>query len=290
MNDDIIKLFNKFKFKFMKCYPCYMTNYFYKKQHGGAKLPNIIEISYEKSHYKFIKESSDDGEDMYMLYDDRNMYACIMILIDVKQKGAVIENINGDYQGCPNGSKILKIAIEFIKQNKNILNVDKIILTDTASKNCYGKKIVFGDMYTLLYGITWYTKHGFRPYDSTIQRTDMERVKIINNNKLIMTDTKISDIKNLRKYLDEFYNSLPDKPIIYKNRSDIEQSSKKTFNYKKLKNYIKERPNSKLFGFIQTLLKIYNIDSCSFFNSYYKKIMSDIKLTSLRGYTFFMRI
>jgi hypothetical protein len=225
-----------------------------------------------------------------MLYDDRNMYACIMILIDVKQKGAVIENINGDYQGCPNGSKILKIAIEFIKHNKNILNVDKIILTDTASKNCYGKKIVFGDMYTLLYGITWYTKHGFRPYDSTIQRTDMERVKIINNNKLIMADTKISDIKNLRKYLDEFYNSLPDKPIIYKNRSDIVQSSKKTFNYKKLKNYIKERPNSKLFGFIQTLLKIYNIDSCSFFYSSYKKIMSDIKLTSLRGYTFFMRI
>ena len=196
---------------------------------------------------------------------------CIMIIIDSEEKIAILENLSGDYRDCPKGgSNLLEIAIKFLKENKKKFNINKITLTDNSTKACFGKSIIFADMYTLLYGTTWYMKHGFLPYDSLFNKLNKKHLEKANNNKKIMENAKISDIPELINYIKKYGSDT----------YDIDEFDKK----------IKGIQNYKITTFIRWLLKKYNEDSCTLFYNIYKKIMQDLGLISMHGKSFFMEI
>jgi len=87
------------------------------------------------------------------------------------------------------GTKLLDIAISFIKSIKNKYYIDRIILKDNAYKTCFnqgktrGSKLKLSILNILLHGHTWYGRHGFKPLPEKNESYDMIQKK---NTKIIL--------------------------------------------------------------------------------------------------------
>lgn len=239
------------------------------KQSGGG-FPEKIKITSNGVEYKFVHEHHGDA-DLYMLYTKPDKLHCIMILIDSKEKNAIIEGLSGDYPHCPNGSNLLKISIKFLKEQKNNFGIKRIILRDNSMKACFGKNIIFSDMYTLLYGTTWYMAYGFLPYDQNTKSYDRNLIKIAKKNKYIIDTTNVSDVKNFKKYINK-----------YAEQGDFDKIK---FNKK-----IDELKDEKLSHFLKLLLKKYNKNTCMLFCNIYQQIMFDLGIQSLHARSFYMKL
>jgi hypothetical protein len=261
---DIFQRFRKNTFKMCHEYPQYWDMVLDRKQKGGG-LPKKIQITSGNEAYSFVYER-DDTIDFYMMYDSKNTDKCIMILIDSELKIAIVESLNGDKQNCPNGSKLLKASIKFLKNNKDKLGVNKVVLKDNSLKHCFGKTINFGDMYMLLNGVTWYMSYGFLPYDANKDTKNKLLIKTAYNNKNIIDKILVKDVVNLKKYITKY--------------------AFKGFNIKK----IDEMKNDKLTAYLKWILKSYDEDSCTLFYNIYDKIMFDLGIHSLHGKPFYMNL
>lgn len=251
---EIIKNHQKYKEKFTQI---------------GGVFPEKKYVSYDDNKYVLIYEQ-DDKFHLYMLYDDSKKNKCITIIIDQDEKNAIIENLSGDFRDCPKGSKLLQIAIKFLKENKKEFNIKTITLTDMATKACFGKSIIFADMFTLLYGQTWYMKHGFLPHDTFNNILNEKQLEKAKKNKEIMEKAKISDIPQLTNYIKKYGSD--------------------DFDAGKLVEKIKKIPNCRVTSFLKWLLKSYNTHSCTLFYNIYQKIMRDLDVKTLYGTSFFMKI
>jgi len=115
--------FNKAKLTFVKMYPQY-TELLYLNKHAsqhGRFFPKNITVVDNNKKYNFVYEH-DDTTNLYMLYDKNDNLGCLMILID--KSNAVIQNLNGDYEGCLCGSQLLKLSLKFLKENKSTLKIN----------------------------------------------------------------------------------------------------------------------------------------------------------------------
>ena len=166
-------IFNKNKLEATRNHQKYRKKFI---QSGGV-LPEKIKISYDDKEYVFMHEQ-DENLHIYMLYGGNKKNRCVTIIVDPDEKKAIIENLSGDFRDCDKGTNLLQIAIKFIKENKKKFNVNRITLTDRATKACCGGSIIFADMYTLLYGQTWYMKNGFFPYDSLFDKLNKKNLAI----------------------------------------------------------------------------------------------------------------
>lgn len=272
MNND----FNKNKQPFVKFYKA--KKYFLIKysrycsdkinQSGGA-YPKKVKIVVKNKTYKFVYQRGDnDNKHLYMLYDDKDNERCVMIFIDEQEENAVIENINGDYQACPNGSKLLESTIKFLKEYASDLKIKRIVLADNSMKKCFGKSIKFSDMYSLLYGITWYASRGFLPYDQDKRSIDKDLLKIHNRNKDIIGSTYVKDVINLEKYLVKYGK----------------------INSNSAKNIINKFKDKTIYKFFHNILKNYDELTCTLFYNIYQKVMYDLNIQSMYGRTFFMEV
>ncbi len=294
----IFDKFNRVKYLFCSEHPEYFENIFLFKQRGGGNLPKEIEVVCDGKKYNFVYEKDIDVE-LYMLYDAKDDERCVMINIDSKRKIAVIENLSGDRPACPNGSKLLKATITFLKRNKEKLKINKIVLKDNSLKSCFGKTINFGDMYMLMNGTTWYMQnyfskknnfharfllsesedsdnkrtymsYGFLPYKQTTDEKDKDLIKIAFRNKDIIDNVLVKNVKNLKKYITKY--------------------APKSFKLDKMIEKIDAMADKKLSLYLKWLLKTYDKDTCTLFHDIYKKIMYDLNIQSLHLHSFYMNL
>ena len=219
------------------------------KQHGGEIRK--VSIIFRGIKYNFIYEKD---EDLYSMFDKNDDSRCIMMSIDKDSKTASIENINGDYEGCPNGSLLLDASIKFLEVNKKEFGIDKITLSDISLKSCHGFRLKFCDMYMLTHGKTWYFAHGLVPVDKKKYKELLDTEQIIKN-------TPIYKITNLKKYIDIYGKEIPD---------DF---------YDKIQ-MIKNKSVMILFN---KILSKYEKKWCKFYFNIYEKIMKDLNIKSFYG-------
>lgn len=266
----MIKRFYKAKKSFMILNPEFSSILFPKKHMIGGIFPKKITIVSQNIKYNFVYKKYEDT-DVYMMYDKQDNHHCVMILIDTKEENAVIQGLSGDNPHCPNGSKLLRASIKFLGANKDEFEIKRIVLKDNSMKACFGKNIKFGDMYTLLYGTTWYMSYGFLPYNQDTGSYDKNLVKKADKNKKIMDNTLVSDVKNLKKYIDKY-------------------APKSGFNADKLNEKIDALKNTKLSDFLKWLLRKYNEDTCTLFYNIYEKIIEDLGIYSLHERSFYKNL
>lgn len=179
------------------------------QQYGGNKKDKI-KYKFDNKEFIIYKKKVEGGYDfaIHRKDNDENQ-TCLHIMINTKYKLAYIQNISY-YQDClqvglnnsGGGSMLLKMAIQFLKDNKEEYKVRRIQLTDNSYFNCKSiKKTMFLPIIsTLTYGTTWYGKYGFRPYDSKNNCEHEEWARKFDRNKEIVTGTKVKNT-NLFKYI-----------------------------------------------------------------------------------------
>lgn len=218
----------------------------------GGDPDNLI-ISYKNIEYKFEKSMIDDNH--YVLYSTDEL-ECVSILIDKENKLAEIHGIS-NYDTCTLisvsnqsiGSLLLKITIKMLKKYKEILEINKITLTDNTIKKCKYKDINLSMMLTLINGDTWYGKYGFIPSNKKL-------ISFYENNKKIINNIKLKDI-DLIKYLK--LGKL-DKSIIIKT-----------------KEFISSHQELLLKDYLTKFLKEYD-KTCTYFYNFYEELFYDLQL------------
>lgn len=159
-------------------------------RHCSSIGGRTIQKDYNNEQYSF-----EEFETNFRALRSTDGYDCIMIGIDPENNVFQICNINADTVMCgitiqtKQGSHLLNIALKFLNEHKNTINIKKIRLKDTAAISCPGssRSIRLSDFLTLLTGDTWYGRYGFRPVDKR-QREDYTY------NRHIMNTTQIHDI------------------------------------------------------------------------------------------------
>ena len=253
---------NYYNRKFNVMYNRIITNY----QKGGG-----YNVMYMNSNIKFNKIIDEDRLIIYLstINKDDN---CIMIIIDKDSKTAYIEGItNNKYNNCfttpelNNGKVIMEITIKMLKKYQNKLNINNIMLKDNSFIQCSDKvKIWLANLSFLQYNDTFYGRFGFRPLDDDINTKYFENQEILKKSIV-----KSIDIENIiKKYKNNLNDLLKDKII---------------------KNYNKYNDCNIVDWFNKFSPKYMNSD-CIFFNHILDSIYKDLRLNSLKGETFVLKL
>ena len=180
-----------------------------ESQTGGG--PKRITYSLNGNDFILFERMDEYGVDIsvHRKNDIDDPQLCLHIQIDTDMHLAYINNISY-YHDCvktglqhPGGGRILlKMAIQYLSDNKSKYNLSRIQLKDNSLYPCNvaKKNIKLPLMHTLIFGDTWYGKYGFRPYDPDLSEPDNVLLEFYNENKSIIQKTKISDT-NLFGYL-----------------------------------------------------------------------------------------
>lgn len=224
--------------------------------------------------------SKDSGGTTISLHNenDEEKDTCLMMTVSTDLGGDAEINILNNEGNCISdnglfklsGTHILTIAIDFIKSIKSKYNVKRITLSDHATKLCGNQKLKLSILCTLLYGHTWYGKHGFRP--TSKQEDKINILDVYNKNTKIARFTKVPAIKTLRKYIDDFYHH------------------KKMFGTEEHNNMIKiynMHVLSYIGGYIKYLL---NNEHCEFVKYIYEKIFHDIGCVDTTDRLFYLDV
>ena len=236
-------------------------------QNGGT-FPKKINVSIGDKEF-ILEQGIEKG--MFILLNKTGDQDCLTIVIDPKAKLAIIQEISGRSETCPSCSELLELAIKCIKENKNILGVNKIVLKDNSLKSCSGVRVNFSDMYMLMYGKTWYMTHGFYPYKESINDIDYKLKQIAIDNFNILKHATIDKLPNLLTWIKKYGRNFT----------------------KKLMKLIETEPKMKVYNFIAYVLKpnsTYDKDRCYFFSEIYEDIMRELGIISLHAKTFAMDI
>ncbi len=260
------------------------------------KHNNIVGGKTTKLEYKgfvfYCKQKKDNSYDISIRRNDneieRNIDHCLHIIIDKhikdynKDKLAYIENISY-YNDCiktglkhpGGGSVLLKLALKFLKKNKDKFDINRIYLVDNSNFYCKGlsKNINLPILSTLIYGHTWYGKYGFRPYDSANNKPNEILLKKYNNNKKII---KTEIIK---------YTTLPIHllKMIETNETDKEKI-KKTF-----KTFYNEYSKLHVYEYFEIFINTFD-SNCKLLSTFYEEFADDIGLYDFHGKSFYLDI
>ena len=238
-----------------------------KQLNGGGK---DLTIEYNNESFIFTKLDDEYTTIISYILQAKNKEAeCVVISIDKELKIASIDNISTDDLQCTNqqityvGTFLVELTIKLLKKYKDKFNITKILLSDHSSLYCnqIRKSISLADLYTLKYGITFYGKFGFVPFDT---ESNKKLNKKFNKNKEIIKNLKVKDSK-LLYYLEKFQD-------------------KKKYNINKIINYVKENENNLLSEIIIVLTNfsmIYEI-----LNYIMPKIFNSNGLTSFNNISF----
>ena len=227
---------------------------------GKTNKPKELKVIYEKHEYTFEQSL----ENNYILYtNDKEENDCIFVIIDNNM--AEIHGI-GNYKNCLNkinqniGSHLLKLTIKMFKENKKLLGINIITLTDNSEKRCANTNIKLPIMKILLTGDTWFGAYGFKP------------VKYNNNKKLIFDDNTYKLYKENKKI---FLNLL-----ISNNKLNLIDYINKTKNDVLInitKKVIETKPNMLLKDFLMTILKDFD-KGCIAFSKFYLQLYKNLSV------------
>jgi len=260
----------------------YNYDYFYKNanlnyreiiQTGG----NSITMKYKDDIFNF--DVNKDNTFFYLRtlsgHND-----CITLGVDKINKTVNINNINGDsvepcFQTVTNkkGTFLLEIAIKFAKKlkNENIIDVNRITLTDHSIKHCIDtktKKVIFSDLRQIISGDTFYGKHRFIPIDE-------ENKENYKKNKKKLSKLFLKDVK-LEEYINEY-------------NSDGKKMTQKSF--ETMISFVKKNQHMKISQYFDILSDVDSFESnCDLINYLIKRIYRKFKLESMFDVTYEMKL
>lgn len=199
---------------------------------------------------------------------------CIIIFIDPRTDFAYLNTVSyfmlcakeGLIKG---GGKILiQFAITYLRLNKKKYKINKIVLKDHSHKICENHEALeLSLFYFLLYGNTWFGNFGFRPYDTIANKPDITRNKDYIRCQKLMTEIKVSDVPQLKKYIIDGFNKL---------------KTKKDDNLISLLD-----TDMLLYEYLQIFAKKYDY-TCGIFQYFYKQLADDIGLTRFYDMSFYL--
>jgi len=266
---------------------------------GGVEKNNLFikdVIYYDK--YKFYFHISKETENtiLIVISNNTNKFECATIRIDLKDKFSELIGIYGN-ETCAEprlpvfgkGKILLKCILDLLKNKlkrllgKYYVKINYIELSDNSKKHCTNTNKFFtmfmSDFYTLIEGVPWYYKFGFRHIDQ-IANIDIEK------NKQIMDNIKVSDI-NSKDIIKNSIKNFKNKINIAKNIS-LEPNIKDIENYNFIKNYkkqlyvyLKERKNDLIKSVIKNLSQ--NLDGCKLIYCIHEELMKEIGLVSIKS-------
>jgi len=222
---------------------------------GGGEDLTII---YKNNEYTYTQLND---EYYYILYS-YDEFDCVSVIIDKENKVGEIHGI-GNFKSClidsntNVGSTLLKITIKMLKKYKDLLGINKIVLTDNSVKKCEANSedIKLSHMLILLTGDTWYGKYGFRPINVNTYKYNEILNENYNNNKLIINKITIKEV-NIMKYI----KMTKDKNVI-----------------NAVKKILEKNENMLLKDFLQKFLKEYDV-TCQYFSLFYERLYNDLQL------------
>lgn len=215
---------------------------------------------------------------LYQNDDENKLPECLFIIVDKKERIAILENItyndqcfNNDDKKVfnPSGGLLLSIAINFINKLHTHYKFKHIQLLDDSEKYCNGNTINLSLMYTLMCGHTWYGKRGFIPKVKNKYEVDEHLLKRYNANTKIMQTVKVKHVINLKKYLIDSYNKVKPKKV---------KLDEILLMYERNKNNL-------LSKFISEYLQDFQ-KMCDMFSLFYEDLSDDIGLYDFNGKPF----
>lgn len=248
-----------------------VARYIFRENHDIDYFMNfkIVQSGGKLIKFKFNKRKDADRY-IFSLHhnNDENKDVCLIIFI--ADKIGYIENISYhknciDGLDCKGGgSTLLKIAIGFLKQNKDKYNIDKIQLKDNAYKYCKESrtKIRLSLLSTLTRGDTWYGIYGFIPKDNIGSKRYF-------NNKKIISSVRVSDT-NVEKYIREALHKLKIEDYIE--------------NIDGMFEHYNDRP---LSTFLNQFLHDFQ-EICFIFDEFYINLSQDLKIFDFYGSSFYL--
>lgn len=252
-----------------------LKNNLIQKGAGKVKLKYI-----NFDDYEFVFEETEDrGLIFVKLYSHDDTRECIIIIIDPQINLSSIQGISS-YPECVKdnltqngiGSLLLRASLEFLKQNKKIYNINRVILNDNSYKSCIGSdNIRLSNMYFLLYGNTWYGKYGFKPFDSLNDKPDYEAINEYKRSQKIINEMKVNDVPYLRNLIIESYNDIKPKNLHIENILFVLDKMK----------------NKSLSKFLKVFLVHYD-KTCRLFSKFYIKLYNKLNLYDFYKRTFYL--
>jgi hypothetical protein len=256
-------------------------------QYGGDKKYSIL---FEGYNFVVIQIDESDRRTYYVRDDAENN--CIVMAVPSpntnKYKLANINNISyfstcaktnsssvkSGLQYPGGGSNLLKFAIYFLTKNKDKLGINKITLMDNSRKNCKNGNIIdMSLIHILLFGKTWYSKYGFRPYSADDNTEDSVFAKKLDKYDSKIKRKLVKDIPNLKQYITDAFDLINSKNI----------------STKMIIHLIDIMQDKKLNYFLQVLLSDYDLN-CELFYHIYKKIANDLHIEKTYGSTYYLNI
>lgn len=251
----------------------YILNNSYIIQHGSGHAYYNYNM---KIKFYVTKDSSGTTISLHN-ENDEEKHICLMINVSKELGGNAEINSISNEGNCVsdngifklNGTQLLNIAIDFIKQIKDKYDVKRIVLKDNSRKLCGKHNLWLPILHTLLYGNTWYGKYGFRPVSNKSDKVNI--MDIYNNNKKIYRTAKVKDIKNLKKYIDEYFKIKVDKE-----------------EYVKIMDIYNRYETVHVFDFMRTLL---DFKHCEFISYIYEKVFDDLGyINTTKDHLFYLDI
>lgn len=194
-------------------------NSYIKRKYISDKS-NIVQYGSGEAYYNYKMKikfyyTEDNYGTMFSLHNENieENHECIAITVSKELDGDAELNSISNEGKCMsdkglfqlNGTQMLTIAIEFIKDIKNKYNIKRIVLGDRSRKLCGTVNLSMPILHTLMHGNTWYGKYGFRPMS---RENDVVNIMdTYSKNKQIYRRAKVKDINNLKRYIYEYFKS-----------------------------------------------------------------------------------
>lgn len=240
-----------------------------KIQRGGGKLYDTKYTDFDGTKYIFSVdiEGIDNGYHISVLNTTKD--DCVTVIADSSRKEAIIHNMSY-YNNCAkdgtahpsSGSVLLRFIIRYLRSNKTVLNISRIMLSDHSYILCkdYDKGVKLTRLRMVTRGDTWYMANGFNPYDTQYNEPSIKLLEQLKKNNDFFRDFKTSDVDIIKiaKNIKEV-------------KYDISELSKLIKQYSLFKDFIKllESNIAKYCHLIENLLEIV------FRGNQYNKIVTD---------------
>jgi hypothetical protein len=253
---------------------------------GGSGNFKKIKYKYDKHNFTLFLDDSTKipAMSIYPKNNTDSAIKCLVILFSPAKKLAYIDNITyhslcGDvglsYPG--GGTILLKMAVQFLKDNKEKLNINKIQLKDNSFLFCknISKNIPLSSLYMLTKGDTWYGKHGFTPFMYVTGEDQKDFVIDYRVNKILVKKLtlKCTNIENIMK------NAI------------VEHKLEQYITLDKFNKFCRKYESKPIINFFEDLMVSSKFkNTCVLFLYTFHAIMSDCGIVNLHGVSYNMNI
>ena len=229
-----------------------------KKQIGGS-IEEIKLKDGKKYYYKVERITSQKNKKHNICFVNirENSNDCLCFTYHTKETGnttLILKDFNAeeDCIACEDktykfkiGDILMQIFLEFVRTNKELSHIKRIELMDNSTKKCYGLGLRLKYLKTIIDGIPFYAKYGFRPIEEEAQKIfRYNRLKFKENILLdnVEVDKIFEDtIKMNNKKPHEIYVKLYKKYIIKNNPIDVKQLIRKMIDLGNNQNVLMEK-------------------------------------------------